>query len=94
MKKLIIMLVFLTLSMSIYASGTKSSGTINKVNYVNLDIKIDGVAYKLSNTVKVYGFNGDKYLNVKKLTSSMDINYQYSTRKGVNTISNIWVQAD
>ncbi len=97
MKKLLLTLIFIlstvTLSTNIYAAKTlKSSGAISQINYNKLNINVGGKQYKLSNTVKVYGFSGDKYLNVKKLTPQMYVDYKFSTRKGISTISEIWVQ--
>ncbi len=97
MKKLLLTLLFIlsasSLSLNIYAAKSlKSGGSIDQVSYNKLDITVASVPYKLSNTVKVYGFGGNKFLNVKKLTSGMYIDYKYSTRKGVSTISEIWVQ--
>lgn len=98
MKKLFILVICIVnltlLSTTISIAATKNSGTINLVNYIKKDINIDGATYKLSNTVKVYGFNGNKFLNVKKLTNTMFIDYIFSTKKGISTISEIWVQAD
>jgi len=98
MKKLFILIICIVnlslLSTTISIAATKNSGTINLVNYIKKDISINGANYKLSNTVKVYGFSGNKFLNVKKLTHNMFINYIFSTKKGISTISEIWVQAD
>ena len=50
--------------------------------------------YISGDTVKVYGFSGNKYLNVKKLIPSMFIDFKYSSGRKVKTITEIWVQAD
>ncbi len=71
----------------------KLAGNITLINQNKRDISINGVAYKLSNSVKVYGFKGSKYINVKKLTPKMKIEFKFSRYKGKNTISEIWVQA-
>lgn len=95
MKKLVLMLIFIisaTMSVSLYAADAKSHGMINEVNYTKLNITINGVPYKLSNTVKVYGFSGNKFLNVKKLTPQLAIGFKYSTKKTIRTISEIWAR--
>jgi len=80
----------LTLSTTSIAASTKHTGEINSINTAKRNISINNITYKLSNTVKVYGFNDDKYINVKHLTASMFIEYKYSKRKSKNTISEIW----
>lgn len=96
MKKIILLILFfvsfLTFATPMLAATKNNDGMIDQINYIKKYIMIDKVSYKLSNTVKVFGFSGNKYLNVKKLTSQMYIKFKYSTKKGVNTISNIWVQ--
>jgi len=96
MKRFILMLILAisanTVSTISIAASTKNNGMIDQVDYIKSNIVIKGSAYKLSNTVKVYGLGGDKYLNVKKLTLRMYVDFKYSTRKDINTISEIWVQ--
>ncbi len=95
MKKISLIILFfisaLSLSLTAHAA-TNQRGAIQQVNYNKLDIKIAGVAYKLSNTVRVFGLGGDKYLAVKKLHHEMYVKFKYSSKQGVNTISDIWVQ--
>ncbi|VAW97156.1 hypothetical protein MNBD_GAMMA22-2223 [hydrothermal vent metagenome] len=71
----------------------KLAGNITLINYNKRNISINGIAYKLSNTVKVYGFKGDKYINVKKLSPKMKVEFKFSRSKGKNTVTEIWVQA-
>ncbi|MFV1982287.1 MAG: hypothetical protein ACC657_02015 [Thiohalomonadales bacterium] len=96
MKKILLTLLFILTSISfstnVYAGKALESGMINQINYIKLDININGKSYKLSNTVKVYGFDGNKYLNVKKLESDMNIEFKFTTNRGVKTISEIWVR--
>jgi hypothetical protein len=95
MKKLLTLLLIITavtLSSNSFAANSLKDGQINNVSYNKLEIKIDGVFYKLSNTVKVYGLKGNKFLDVKKLESKMNIEFKFETKRGIKTITEIWVR--
>ncbi len=95
MKKfsLMILLFIGALSLSLATNAaTNLRGPIQQINYNKQDITIAGVTYKLSNTVRVFGLGGDKYLAVKKLSHEMYVKFKYSSTQGINTISDIWVQ--
>ncbi|MFV2059674.1 MAG: hypothetical protein ACC653_03260 [Gammaproteobacteria bacterium] len=96
MKKQLLTLLFIVtttiFSINSYAADSSASGQIDQVNYNKLDIKINGMPYKLSTTVKVHGLKGNKFLDVKKLESKMDVDFKYKTKRGIKTITEIWVR--